>query len=100
MQETEIKPDRHTKAKTKVGNYFVSNYPPFSFWQKESLRGKYAGKSKPRVAPLGIYYHVPFCRKRCHFCYFRVYTDKNSNDGALFIRHHEGTSKVCGFSIS
>ena len=28
--------------------------------------------------PLGIYLHIPFCRKRCHFCYFRVYTDKDS----------------------
>ena len=28
--------------------------------------------------PLGIYFHIPFCRKRCHFCYFRVYTDKDS----------------------
>ena len=28
--------------------------------------------------PLGIYAHIPFCRKRCHFCYFRVYTDKDS----------------------
>jgi oxygen-independent coproporphyrinogen-3 oxidase len=24
--------------------------------------------------------HVPFCRKRCHFCYFRVYTDKNASE--------------------
>ncbi len=30
--------------------------------------------------PLGLYIHIPFCRKRCHFCYFRVYTDKNSSD--------------------
>ena len=30
--------------------------------------------------PLGLYYHVPFCRKRCHFCYFRIYTDKNSSE--------------------
>ena len=37
MQETEIKPDRHTKAKTKVGNYFVSNYPPFSFWNEKDI---------------------------------------------------------------
>ncbi len=29
-------------------------------------------------APLGIYVHIPFCRKRCHFCYFKVYTDKDS----------------------
>ncbi len=28
--------------------------------------------------PLGLYLHIPFCRKRCHFCYFRVYTDKDS----------------------
>jgi oxygen-independent coproporphyrinogen-3 oxidase len=27
---------------------------------------------------LGVYLHIPFCRKRCHFCYFRVYTDKDS----------------------
>ena len=26
----------------------------------------------------GLYLHIPFCRKRCHFCYFRVYTDKNA----------------------
>ncbi len=24
--------------------------------------------------------HIPFCRKRCHFCYFRVYTDKNASE--------------------
>ena len=27
-----------------------------------------------------LYIHIPFCRKRCRFCYFRVYTDKNSGD--------------------
>ena len=30
--------------------------------------------------PLGVYLHIPFCRKRCHFCYFRVYTDKNAQE--------------------
>ena len=30
--------------------------------------------------PLGLYVHIPFCRKRCHFCYFRVYTDKNAQE--------------------
>jgi oxygen-independent coproporphyrinogen-3 oxidase len=29
---------------------------------------------------LGLYLHIPFCRKRCHFCYFRVYTDKNARE--------------------
>ena len=34
----------------------------------------------PRDVPLGLYLHIPFCRKRCKFCYFRVYTDKNARD--------------------
>ena len=25
------------ETQTTVGNYFVSNYPPFSFWKKEDL---------------------------------------------------------------
>ena len=32
--DTIIKPDKETKAETKPGNYFVSNYPPFSFGKK------------------------------------------------------------------
>ena len=83
MTETkEIKPDRETKEKTKVGNYFVSNYPPFSFWNESDIPcvDSMLNSPTPGTEPMGIYYHVPFCRKRCHFCYFRVYTDKNSND--------------------
>ena len=30
--------------------------------------------------PLALYLHIPFCRKRCKFCYFRVYTDKNASE--------------------
>ena len=67
---------------TEVGNYFVANYPPFSYWDVETaktVRGILDQPQKPGV-PLGVYFHVPFCRKRCHFCYFRVYTDKNAED--------------------
>ena len=80
--DTIIKPDKETKAETKPGNYFVSNYPPFSFWKEEEVPmvESMLNSPTPGTAPLGIYYHVPFCRKRCHFCYFRVYTDKNSQD--------------------
>jgi oxygen-independent coproporphyrinogen-3 oxidase len=35
--------------------------------------------------PLGLYLHVPFCRKRCKFCYFRVYTDKNAGDVERYV---------------
>ena len=30
--------------------------------------------------PLGVYLHIPFCRKRCRFCYFKVYTEKDANE--------------------
>jgi oxygen-independent coproporphyrinogen-3 oxidase len=79
---TFIKPDYQTEDETKAGNYFVSNYPPFSFWNDEDVPcvSSLLQSPTPGTAPLGVYYHVPFCRKRCHFCYFKVYTDKNSND--------------------
>lgn len=74
-------------AETQVGSYFVANYPPFSVWSAEHLpavRQMLAapGDSNP---PLGLYLHIPFCRKRCRFCYFRVYTDKNSNEIEVYL---------------
>ena len=62
---------------TTPGNYFVSNYPPYSFWKPEYAAEAYrALENTPRLdSPLGIYLHIPFCRKHCHFCYFKVYTD-------------------------
>src|SRR5437899_4723817 len=74
------------QKQTTVGNYFVSNYPPFSFWKPEYVSEIYAALDRspspldphPSSLPLGLYVHIPFCRKRCHFCYFKVYTDKDS----------------------
>ena len=65
--------------KTAVGSYFVANYPPFSVWTAEAVdEARKALDTPPADVPLGMYLHIPFCRKRCHFCYFRVYTDKNA----------------------
>jgi len=63
-----------------VGNYFVSNYPPFAYWKPEHVPEVTAALERPPVpgTELGTYVHIPFCRKRCHFCYFKVYTDKDS----------------------
>ena len=64
---------------TAVGSYFVANYPPFSVWSRTALdEATSALEAPPADVPLGLYLHIPFCRKRCHFCYFRVYTDKNA----------------------
>ena len=66
---------------TEVGSYFVSNYPPFSQWQTDLVpEALSAFASEPnRDVPLGLYLHIPFCRKRCKFCYFRVYTNQNAS---------------------
>jgi oxygen-independent coproporphyrinogen-3 oxidase len=61
---------------TEPGSYFVANYPPFARWHAEAVPEVLAAfDAAPTAAPLGLYLHVPFCRKRCKFCYFRVYTD-------------------------
>lgn len=71
-----------SQTRTEVGNYFVSNYPPFSQWKPEYIpRVIEALDEPPRTSePLGLYLHIPFCRKRCKFCYFKVYTDKNASE--------------------
>ena len=65
---------------TEVGSVFVSNYPPYSFWKPERLGEALDALHAPPQpeATLGLYLHIPFCRRRCKFCYFKVYTDKDS----------------------
>src|SRR3990170_1887377 len=68
-------------TKTEVGSYFISNYPPFSAWSADQLDYVRAAIGQPPAnVPLGLYLHIPFCRKRCKFCYFKVFIDKNSGE--------------------
>jgi len=75
------------KTGTEIGNYFVSNYPPFSQWKPEFVGEALAAlDGPPRVNDaLGLYIHIPFCRKRCKFCYFKVYTDKNASEIEVYL---------------
>jgi oxygen-independent coproporphyrinogen-3 oxidase len=67
-------------TKTEVGSYFISNYPPFSQWSPSNLGEVHAALNAPPAdVPLGLYLHIPFCRKRCKFCYFKVFTDKHAD---------------------
>ncbi len=76
-----------TGTSTEVGNYFVSNYPPFSQWKPEYVVDVLEALDQaPRTEnPFGLYLHIPFCRKRCKFCYFKVYTDKNAAEIELYL---------------
>ncbi len=75
---------------TEVGSYFVSNYPPFSQWKQDFVpQAIEALDSAPELTaktPLGLYIHIPFCRKRCKFCYFRVYTNQNAKAIEDYVR--------------
>ena len=75
------------QEKTGLGNYFVANYPPFSFWTPAELPAAERVLQAPPQpgTPLGLYLHIPFCRKRCKFCYFRVYVDKNARDVETYL---------------
>jgi oxygen-independent coproporphyrinogen III oxidase len=71
-------PPRETPEEPLVGNYFVAAYPPFSAWHpsqnaavEEVLRQPASG------APLGVYVHVPFCPKKCDYCYYLSYTGQS-----------------------
>jgi oxygen-independent coproporphyrinogen-3 oxidase len=57
-----------------AGNYFVAAYPPFSAWtpaQVPALHGLL--ESSPPATPLGLYVHLPFCQKKCDYCYYLSY---------------------------
>jgi oxygen-independent coproporphyrinogen-3 oxidase len=91
------------QTRTEVGNYFVSNYPPFSQWKPEFVSEAINALAQPaRVDdPLGLYIHIPFCRKRCLFCYFKVYTDKNASEIEIYldaiIKENELYSRTAAF---
>ncbi|MFQ5640106.1 MAG: hypothetical protein ACE5IR_19170, partial [bacterium] len=71
---------RETEAPLE-GNYFVSAYPPFSCWQRESAKEVAAllnsSNLTPEDVPLGLYVHIPFCTIRCLYCYYLSYANKS-----------------------
>ncbi|OUT60741.1 Oxygen-independent coproporphyrinogen-III oxidase 1 [Stieleria bergensis] len=76
-----------SESKTEVGSYFISNYPPYSQWKQDSLQAVEEALHGPPVetTPLGLYLHIPFCRKRCKFCYFKVFTDVNAAEVQRYV---------------
>jgi oxygen-independent coproporphyrinogen-3 oxidase len=79
-------PQNHP-AETGVGSVFVSNYPPYGAWKQEMApEAEKALQAPPAAdATLGLYLHIPFCRLRCKFCYFKVYTDKDGGQVAEYL---------------
>ncbi|MEM1247240.1 MAG: radical SAM protein, partial [Acidobacteriota bacterium] len=77
---------------TDVGSVFVSNYPPYGVWGEAAVPRALEVLDSPGdpEASLGLYMHVPFCRRRCKFCYFRVFTDKKPEQISAYADHLAG----------
>ena len=62
-------------AEPVTGNYFVSTYPPFFYWKKEEVAAVEPAleQTLATAPPLGLYFHIPFCVQRCHYCYYLSY---------------------------
>lgn len=64
------------------GNYFVSTYPPFSCWDRaggEHFREALDTAAVASPRPFGLYLHIPFCSKRCAFCYYLAHDDRSES---------------------
>lgn len=73
-------------AEPLAGNYFVAAYPPFSVWQPEQVSSFRTALEKPGTrAPLGLYVHIPFCPKKCDYCYYLSYTGQNTDSVDAYI---------------
>ncbi len=64
-----------------AGSYFVSAYPPFSCWRKESVHEvELLLNQAPRSqgdSRFGLYVHIPYCVERCEYCYYLSYAGKS-----------------------
>lgn len=57
-----------------VGTYFVAAYPPFLAWEPAQAPALREALERPKPAgPLGLYVHLPFCQKKCDYCYYLSY---------------------------
>ena len=70
------------KTEPLTGSYFISAYPPFEAWspaQQPAFQRALDEAGRSGV-PFGIYLHIPFCEKRCDFCYYLSYADQNASE--------------------
>lgn len=51
---------------------FIASYPPFESLTPNDVATIWDQRR------FGLYLHLPYCRKRCTFCFYKVYTNRNA----------------------
>ena len=51
---------------------FVSQYPPSNFMTKKEIEDMW------NPIPINLYVHIPYCVKKCGFCYYKSFPIANS----------------------
>ena len=90
-----------------AGNYFVAVYPPFSCWSKGNNYRIGEALETEVTEPLGLYIHLPFCQRKCDYCYYLSYVGKSAETIQQYLDHviHElalyaGNRGVAGRPLS
>ncbi|KAF6628174.1 coproporphyrinogen-III oxidase family protein [Paenibacillus polymyxa] len=58
---------------------FTTSYPPFNVLNTRDKSSLWTKK------PINVYVHIPFCSKRCDFCYYRVEAPKGRDEIQYYV---------------
>ncbi|MDP7254744.1 MAG: coproporphyrinogen-III oxidase family protein [Planctomycetota bacterium] len=88
MNASTTLPVQQTHSEPLAGNYFVAAYPPFSSWRESECHALEERLQTPAPdEPVGVYVHVPFCSKKCDYCYYLSLTGRTRSEVDKYLEH-------------
>ncbi|MEX2187393.1 MAG: coproporphyrinogen-III oxidase family protein [Pirellulales bacterium] len=82
-----------------LGKYFICAYPPFPYWKPEfvgAARRTVDAASPRSPVALGLYIHVPFCVRRCDYCYYRSFAESTHDDRQTYLDYLDRELAIYG----